>query len=323
MNFLFPVSGVETPLWLPPAVALGISFFASMGGVTGAFLILPFQVSVLGYNTPSVSATNHIYNIVAIPSGVYRYIRERRMVWPLAWVVILGTLPGVFVGAWIRIAYLPDPRHFKLFAGCVLGYLGVRLLRDLLSGHKKKGDPGEEGAAQDGTTQEGAPQDGVARDGAAQKQKGHFMVEGARFTLRTVSYTFEGTTYSVPTPVIFLISLVVGVVGGIYGIGGGAFMAPVFVAVYQLPVFTIAGATLLGTLLTSASAVVFFHLLAVLQPELAVQPDWALGALFGLGGVLGMYLGARLQKHMPARFVKVVLCVAVLFITFRYITAFF
>jgi hypothetical protein len=36
--------------------------------------------------------------------------------------VIIGTLPGVFAGAWIRIVYLPDPRNFKLFAGIVLFY---------------------------------------------------------------------------------------------------------------------------------------------------------------------------------------------------------
>jgi hypothetical protein len=67
-----------------------------MGGVSGAFLLLPFQVSFLNYTAPSVSATNQVFNIVAIPSGVYRYIREGRMLWPLTWAVIIGTLPGVF-----------------------------------------------------------------------------------------------------------------------------------------------------------------------------------------------------------------------------------
>jgi hypothetical protein len=50
------------------------------------------------------------------------------MAWPLTWVVIAGTLPGVFIGYWLRVSYLPDPRTFKLFVGCVLLYIGVRLL---------------------------------------------------------------------------------------------------------------------------------------------------------------------------------------------------
>jgi len=129
---VFPVAGVQTPLWLPPAVAFGISFFTSMGGVSGAFLLLPFQVSILGYSAPSVSATNQVFNIVAIPSGVYRYIKEGRMLWPLTMAVIIGTLPGVFIGAWVRIAYLPNPQNFKFFAGLVLSYIGWRLLTDIV-----------------------------------------------------------------------------------------------------------------------------------------------------------------------------------------------
>ena len=116
MTMYFSTAGIEVVPWVPPLVAFAISFFTSMGGVSGAFLILPFQMSFLGYVNPSVSATNQLFNIVAIPSGVYRYIREGRMVWPLAWVIIIGTLPGVFIGAFVRIVYLPNPKNFKVFS---------------------------------------------------------------------------------------------------------------------------------------------------------------------------------------------------------------
>ena len=76
LEVVFPVSGVKANVLLPPLVALAISFFTSMGGVSGAFLILPFQMSVLGYVSPSVSATNFVYNIVGIPGGVAGYIKE-------------------------------------------------------------------------------------------------------------------------------------------------------------------------------------------------------------------------------------------------------
>ncbi|MDH3996015.1 MAG: sulfite exporter TauE/SafE family protein, partial [Desulfobulbaceae bacterium] len=39
----FTVSGVETSIFIPPLIAFVISFFSSMAGITGAFLILPFQ----------------------------------------------------------------------------------------------------------------------------------------------------------------------------------------------------------------------------------------------------------------------------------------
>ena len=77
-----------------------------MGGVSGAFLLLPFQVSFLGFTHPSVSATNQLYNIVAIPVGAYRTIRSGRMSWSLFWLLTLGTLPGVFMGYVIRVLVL-------------------------------------------------------------------------------------------------------------------------------------------------------------------------------------------------------------------------
>ena len=68
---VFPIADIEVALWIPPLVAFVISFFTSMGGVSGAFLLLPFQMSFLGYTAPSVSATNQLFNIVAIPSGAH------------------------------------------------------------------------------------------------------------------------------------------------------------------------------------------------------------------------------------------------------------
>ena len=39
--------------------------------------------------------------------------------------------------------------------------------------------------------------------------------------------------------------------------------------------------------------------------------------LFGIGGMAGMYLGARAQKYVPARAIKVMLCLIILFTTFQ------
>ena len=84
----FPIADIHANPYIIFFVAFIVSFFTSMGGISGAFLLLPFQMSVLGYTSPSVSATNHVFNIIAIPSGVYRYIKEKRMVWPLTWAAL-------------------------------------------------------------------------------------------------------------------------------------------------------------------------------------------------------------------------------------------
>ena len=295
---LFPVSGVQTPFWLPPVVAFVISFFTAMGGVSGAFLLLPFQVSMLGYTAPSVSATNQVFNIVAIPSGVYRYIREGRMLWPLTRAVIIGTLPGVFIGAWVRIRYLPEPRHFKFFVGLVLLYIGGRLLVDTIRPKLSAG----------------------ANATVASRARN---VSVTRSSARHVEFTYDGRAYGFSPLLVYTICFLVGIAGGIYGIGGGSIVAPFFVAIVGLPVYTVAGAALMGTFITSVAGVIFYQLLAGWYPHLLVSPDWQLGLLFGLGGFAGIYLGARCQKFFPARFIKAMLCTCVLFVAGKYIIAFF
>jgi uncharacterized membrane protein YfcA len=311
----FPVADIEIHPFIPPVVAFIISFFTSMGGVSGAFLILPFQVSILGFDTPSVSATNQLFNIVGIPGGVYRYIKEGRMVWPLTWAVIAGTLPGVLIGAVLRIQYLPEPRSFKLFAGFVLLYIVGRLLKDLLIKKNERKNK---------TSAEELFQQCMKQYRAKQGHEAQLPITVVKkFNLSRIVYTFYGQEFDVSSIGIIILSFSVGIIGGVYGIGGGAIIAPFFVSFFGLPVYTVAGATLMGTFVTSVAGVVFFQLMAPFYPDMAVAPDWALGFLFGMGGFAGMYCGAKVQKFVPARIIRWILAGCILFPACKYIIGFF
>lgn len=285
----FPVSGVECSLWLPPLAAFLISSITASAGVSGAILLLPFQVNVLGFTTPAVSATNLVYNTVAVPGGVYRFVREGRMLWPLAWTIVVGTLPGMLVGVMIRVRYLPDPALWKVFVGLVLLYIGARLLWESLA----------------------RPRSGTWQGDAVGETPwpGDLTVRTASVSTRQIEYGFAGQTHSFRPGKVLAVSLAVGLVGGIYGIGGGAIIAPFLAAFFGLPVYTVAGAALFGTLLTSAGGVLFFEMLGLASwaGTTPVRPDWALGALFGVGGLFGTYVGARMQKYLPERWLRLVL----------------
>lgn len=297
--FEFPISGVETYWWLPTLVAFCISAITSTGGVTGAFILLPFSVSILGYSSPGVSPTNLLYNVIAIPGGVWRFHKEKRMLWSLAGATVLATLPGQTLGAIIRLKYLPDARSFKLFAGLVLLYLGARLVQDLF----RKNSSGQR----------------------PNNCAGHRQITKQKLTARLLTYDYDGMSYSATTWPIVLISFIVGVVGGIYGIGGGAILSPYFIAIYQLPVHSIAGAMLLGTFLSALMGVIVY---IVVSPFFTpggtvVTPDWYLGLAFGIGGAIGVYVGARMQRYVPAKIIKIVLVLALVFISFHYVAGYF
>lgn len=292
-----------------------------MGGVSGAFLILPFQMSVLKYTSPSVSATNFVYNIIAIPSGVYQYIREGRMAWPLTWVVIAGTLPGVFIGYYLRILYLPDPSAFKLFVGAVLLYIGGRLLLEIFPARteSKRGSRQHqlntlEEKFRLRTMEMKKQQHSRVASGLPREA----IVKTVSVSFSRVEYEFWGEHFSFSTAAMFSLAFTVGVIGGTYGIGGGAIIAPFCVTVFRLPVYTVAGAALMGTFITSIAGVIFYSFLPA-RKGLATSPDWLLGSLFGLGGFVGIYLGARFQKYVPQRILKLFLGLCILFLAIRYI----
>ena len=278
MDITFPISGVHTTLWLPPLVAFCVSFFTSMVGISGAFLLLPFQMSVLGFVSPAVSGTNLIFNIVAAPGGIFGFLREKRMIWPVAWIIVGGSVPGIVIGGLIRLRYLPDPKHFKIFVGFVLLSIGIRLALDIRRNVIK------------------------ANGQIASIKQPVQGVEAVRFSWRTLTYRFQSQNYSCSLPSIYGLSLLVGVLGGVYGIGGGAIIAPFLVAIYNLPVYTIAGATLIGTFATSVAGAGFYQFAAPFFPGMrgpagldARHPVW-------IGRVLRNICG---RTHAALRIVQV------------------
>lgn len=251
---LFPVSGVEVAPIVPLAAGFLIALTATPAGVSGAFLLLPFQFSVLGYTAPGVTPTNLIYNVVSTPGGIFSYRAAGGLDRSLITAIVLGAVPGVIAGSALRVTVLADPEGFKVFVGIVLGLLGANLVLQARSGH-----PAE------------AP--------------------------RPFS-----------SPRVVTLAAGAGLIGGIYGISGGSIIAPVLAGTFRLPVRTVAPAALVATLITSIAGVASFevlHLLGSLPSD--AKPDWALAALFGVGGAGGGYVGARLNRRVPEAGLRILL----------------
>jgi uncharacterized membrane protein YfcA len=242
--------------------ALVISVLASPAGVSGAVLLLPFQVSVLGTPSPAVTPTNLLYNVVATPGALYRYWRQGQSGGGLTRLLLAGTIPGVVVGSVIRVELLPGPEAFEIVIAAVLIPLG-----SWLALHNQSSDDAPLWLAL-------APASMVA------------------------------------------VAAVVGVVGGIYGIGGGSILAPILVSTGRSPK-DVAPATLASTFVTSVVGVVTFVVL-YMNHQGSIAPDWGIGIALGVGGLLGGYLGALLQPRLPDRLIRRVLGVIVVAIGVRY-----
>ena len=77
----------------------------------------------------------------------------------------------------------------------------------------------------------------------------------------------------------------------------------------------------MGTFVTSVAGALFFTVLPA-TAGVSPLPDWPLGVLLGMGGFIGMYLGAKSQKYLPQKAIKAIVACAILFLAVRYIVQF-
>lgn len=240
--------------WLRPAegfvAALLIATVTAPVGVSGAVFLLPVQLDLLHVANPSVTPTNLLYNIVAGPGALLRYRRAGQLTGRLSRLLLLGTLPGVVVGAVLRVYVVPGPTVFRVVAAAVLmpirGWLMGRSLSRVPAAHK-----------------------------------------------------------ALPPRRVVAIALVVGLVDGVYGIGGGSILGPILVG-SGMAVGTVAPAALAATFVTSGVGAATFALLS-LGVDGSIAPDWSVGLACGLGGLVGGYLGAMAQPHVPERALRLLL----------------
>ncbi|ALG15072.1 hypothetical protein AOZ06_26135 [Kibdelosporangium phytohabitans] len=226
------------------SAGLLIALVTAPVGVSGAVFLLPVQLSVLSVPSPAVTPTNLMFNIVATPGALLRYRRHGSLASPLTVRLVLGTLPGVVIGALTRVFAVPGAREFRLIVAAVLLPLGAWLC------------------------------------------------------LRTLRRpTRHPPRRELSSTVVVTLGLVAGVVGGVYGIGGGSLLGPVLAGL-GLPMAAVAPAALTATFLTSIAGAATYVVLS-LTASGDIAPEWFLGLLCGMGGLLGGYLGARLQPRLP------------------------
>jgi hypothetical protein len=94
------------------------------------------------------------------------------------------------------------------------------------------------------------------------------------------------------------IAACVGVVGGIYGIGGGSFLAPIMI-LGGYTAYAVAPAAALHAGGVSRRRRHVRDPRATVDASGPISPDWGVRIAAGAGGVIGAYVGASLQSRIP------------------------
>ncbi|ADN51697.1 sulfite exporter TauE/SafE family protein [Vulcanisaeta distributa] len=252
--------------------ALAISFVTSQGGISGAYLLLPIQSYILSTANPVISSTNLLYNIISIPLSIHEYLRERRIAAPFTLILVIGASAGAVVGTWLRGHYLTGGYAFSYFMSAVLLALAMEIILS----------------------------------NALLIRRVHTyetVVRCSRDKTSLVIITNKGNTYRVNTILLMVITLLVGIVSGTYGIGGASILSPVLMGPMGLPAYIISGPTLMVTLMVSLIGVLSYA-------YLGYPPDVINGLSMGLGGLIGIYLGTITQRRLPERHIRLTVAVA-------------
>ena len=112
----------------PLFIGFLIASLTTPAGVSGAFLLVPVQVSVLGITSPALTPTNLLFNVFSTPGGILTYRQQGSLDVALVRKIILGTGPAVILGSILRVTVFEGPETFKAFVGAVLILLGGNLV---------------------------------------------------------------------------------------------------------------------------------------------------------------------------------------------------
>ena len=264
-----------------------ISFICSLGGLSGGIILLPFQMIVLGIPSLPASAHNFIYNVMATPLGVMKYIKSKRMLAPLTKVLCLSSVPGVILGVVNRMYFFKNEILFRYFCFALILALSIKLLFSIKK-QATKINP-------DATIEDTSEEKGI------------------------ISYSFSGDKFEISYKKIAVTGFSVGFVGGMYGIGGAALITPILSGFFLLPVYTISGSTLLANCVNSLVGLIGFVLINFFLQGNSINVDFTMGITMGLAGLTGVYLGTCIQNRVPERIIKYILFVIMLFTAFKLI----
>jgi len=274
-------------LWLFP-LGLFIGAFGTLIGAGGGFILVPILLLVYpGEDTELITSTSLAVVFFNALSGSWAYSRMKRVDYKSGITFAIATIPGAILGA-VTTAYIP--RHaFDIIFGILMIVAGVFLWVSARDDHSH------------------------VHDRSAHRQ------ESAASSLISVRdlVDAEGIRYHyIYNPTIgILLSLFVGYISSVLGVGGGFIHVPALTRLLNFPVH-IATATLHFVLAIMALTGTLVHIARGM-----FEHGVARTVVISMGVVLGAQVGARLSTRVGGKWIIRGLAMALLFVGARLIVS--
>ena len=234
------------------------AFLGSLLGLGGGIVFVPVMLFLAGQlpdfawaKPQTIVGLSLIAMFFTAMSSTLSYAKKGRIDYRTGIILLCGSIPGGILGSWIN--QFDNVDQFTLYFGCLVIVLSLLLF---IKRSPKEID-------------------------YSKVNKGNvrsFVVDG------------ETHEYVVSIPIAFLISIAVGLVSGLFGIGGGSIVVPALILLFYVPLHVATATSIFMILITS-----FFGSLTHLYLGHII---WKYALFFIPGSWVGGILGAKVNQTL-------------------------
>ena len=243
------------------------AFLGSLVGLGGGMVLVPILLFVsanfAGFewaDTQAVVGISLVAMIFTALASLRAYMKIKTVDVKTGVLLLTGSIPGSIFGTWLNSVI--DSSNFSIYFGSFIVLVLILLLidKDKLSQIRKQ-----------------KPTD----------RPREFYVKG------------ELHTYYVSIPISFCISLFIGTLSGLFGIGGGMIAVPLMIILFGIPVQV--------AIATSMFMIFFTSLFSSISHAIVGNVEWAYVIYFIIGAMIGGTLGARVNQMLKSRTLELIL----------------
>jgi len=229
--------------------------YGIMVGAGGGFIFVPALLILLHLPPEMAAGTGLVVVFINSISGIYGYIRQKRIDFKMGFLLALGATPGTFLGIWLT--KLASPKAFHSVFAIMLVALGIFLMIKKAPGNQRK--------ASDSQNEVAATIDR------------HTSPDMVKTSSQAVS--------------LLVIGIVLGVVSSFFGIGGGWLLVPILIYLFRVHPHYATAISIFSLCLYSLVGVIIHIVQNNIDWPAAI---WGSVGIF-IGAQVGVYLSTRIS----------------------------
>lgn len=288
LDVILPIAGVWGNLGILALVGLLIGFVSGLFGVGGGFLMTPILI-FLGVPSTIAVATGSAQLVASASFGTLAAYKNKMIDLSLSGYLLIGAMIGTGVGIGV-FNVLNKIGGFDLFVASsyviLLGTVSILMLKESISKFRGPNSSHDE-----------------------KPQENRFQMWLSRQPMQKHFHVFDAT---VSLPPLLAISVLIGFIGTILGVGGGFMFVPALIYLFRLPTRAAVAASQVQIFVTMIFATVLHSIF-----NHAIDVVLALPLI--VGGVVGAHFGVLTGRIVDGVKFRLLLAVLIFSVALRFL----